>query len=708
MADPQPAIPVGAAAPGADTHCPYCALQCGMRVSQGEAGFVVEARDFPTNRGKLCRKGWTAAELLDAPDRLLTPLMRRGKGEPLVACSWREALERVTSSIRALQRRSGAHAMGVFGGGGLTNETAYMLGKFARVVLGSRSIDYNGRFCMASAALANQLAFGIDRGLPFPIADIATAGAVLLAGANPAETMPPLMQYFDEQRAHGGVLIVADPRRTATAQAATLHLQLSVGSDLALANGLLHVAIRDKLIDKDFIAEKTTGFDAVRQVATAYWPHRVERMTGVPARSIEQAAHLLGEAASAMIISARGSEQQTQGVNNTLAFINLALALGQVGKPGSGYGCLTGQGNGQGGREHGQKCDQLPGYRSIKNADDRRHMARFWGISEVELPGPGPDACRMLGASDDAAVRGLLVMGANLVISAPDANALRAFLEQLELLVVCDLFLSETAALADVVLPVAQWAEYEGTTTNLEGRVLLRRALREPPGEARTDLQILKLIAAGLERGDRIEAVPERAFDELARASRGGIADYSGIDYARLRAGDNPFWPCKSLTSPGKARAFSNGFPTPDGKARFHAVEAARLSEEASDDYPWTLTTGRVLAHYQSGTQTRRVESLRDAEPHPFIELNPQLAASHGIAEGDWVRVRSRRGQAYFKARLNDSTRLDTLFVPFHFAASGCANLLTQRAVDPQSKIPGFKLSMVSIERAEARDVSSA
>lgn len=304
MAHDPPAVALGSA-PSVDTHCPYCALQCGMRVSAGEAGFVVEPRDFPTNRGKLCRKGWTAAELLDAPDRLLQPLVRRSKGEPLVACSWADALERITSSIRTLQRRSGAHAMGVFGGGGLTNETAYMLGKFARVVLRSRSIDYNGRFCMASAALANQLAFGIDRGLPFPIADIAAAGAVLLAGANPAETMPPLMQYFEEQRARGGVLIVADPRRTATAQAATLHLQLSVGSDLALANGLLHVAIRDKLIDKDFIAEKTTGFDAVRQVATAYWPHRVERMTGVPARSIEQAAHLLGEATSAMIITAR-------------------------------------------------------------------------------------------------------------------------------------------------------------------------------------------------------------------------------------------------------------------------------------------------------------------------------------------------------------------------------------------------------------------
>lgn len=335
-------------------------------------------------------------------------------------------------------------------------------------------------------------------------------------------------------------------------------------------------------------------------------------------------------------------------------------------------------------------------------------MARFWGISELELPGPGPDACRMLDASDVAAVRGLLVMGSNLAISAPDTSALRAFLQQLELLVVCDPFLSETAELADVVLPVAQWAEYEGTTTNLEGRVLLRLALREPPGEARTDLQILKLIADGLDRGDRIEAVPERAFDELGRASRGGLADYSGIDYERLRAGDNPFWPCKSLTSPGKARAFTNGFPTPDGKARFHAVDAGRLSEEANDDYPWTLTTGRVLAHYQSGTQTRRVESLRDAEPHPFVELHPQLAASHAITEGDWVRVRSRRGQAFFKARLNPSIRIDTLFVPFHFAASGCANLLTQRAVDPQSKIPGFKLSMVAIERAEAQDVAPA
>src|SRR5262245_9116589 len=380
------------------THCPYCALQCGMNLVPADERLTVAARDFPTNHGGLCRKGWTAAELLYASDRLTTPLMRTRKGGPLRPVSWSEALDRAVESIRHIQAEHGRDAFGVFGGGGLTNEKSYMLGKFARVALRTGNIDYNGRFCMASAAAANLRAFGLDRGLPFPLEDLSEAQAIMIAGSNPAETMPPIMQYFDEQRRRGGQLIVIDPRVTATARAASLHLQLTPGTDAALANGLLHVAVQRGFIDREFIEARTIGFDGVRRVSASYWPDRVERITGVPARRIIEAAHILGTAATAMVLTGRGPEQQSHGVNNVLALINLLLALGKAGKPNCGYGCLTGQGNGQGGREHGQKTEQLPGYRRLDNQQHRDEIAAVWGIEADDLPAPGLSACEMFAA----------------------------------------------------------------------------------------------------------------------------------------------------------------------------------------------------------------------------------------------------------------------------------------------------------------------
>src|SRR5579885_60068 len=342
------------------THCPYCALQCGMNLVVERGSIAVAPRQFPTNNGGLCQKGWTAAELLSSAGRLKSPLMRNDRTSELRPVSWSQALERVAAEFSKAQRLYGRDAVGIFGGGGLTNEKAYLLGKFARVALRTSSIDYNGRFCMSSAAAAGVKAFGIDRGLPFPLQDIPRAEAILLVGANVAETMPPVMQYFEEQRRRGGQLIVADPRATPTARAASLHLQLTPGSDAALANGLLHVAAAQGLLDHDFIAQRTSGYEAVRRVAASYWPERVERLTGVPVRHLHLAAQTLGRARTAMVLTARGAEQQSRSVDNVLAFINLVLALGKAGRPFCGYGSLTGQGNGQGGREHGQNRINCP------------------------------------------------------------------------------------------------------------------------------------------------------------------------------------------------------------------------------------------------------------------------------------------------------------------------------------------------------------
>ena len=687
------------------THCPYCAFQCGIRLGTAD-GVVSVAGDgaFPVNKGALCIKGFTAADTLAHPDRLLTPLLRNGTGA-LEPATWDAVLDHVAARIRDIQGRHGPHAIGVFGGGSLTNEKAYLLGKFARVGLRTRNIDYNGRFCMSSAAGAAIKAFGVDRGLPFPVEDIARADVILLVGSNPAETMPPLMQYFQAQRAAGGTLIVADPRRTITAQGAALHLRLTPGSDAALANGLLHLLVKRGAVDLDFLRDRTEGFDQLRGVIATYWPERVEKITGVPEAQLLRAAELLSDARRPMVLTARGAEQQAQGVTNVLAFINLALALGRRGQPFSAFGTITGQGNGQGGREHGQKADQLPGYRRIDDPAAREHMAAIWGIPAEEIPGAGKSAYELLDdLGRDGGVRALFLMGSNPVVSAPRALHVEARLRSLDFLVVAEFFLSETALLADVVLPSAQWAEEEGTMTNLEGRVILRRRAADVPDGVRTDLEIIRGVAERLGRGEHFAfESPGEVFDELRRATAGGVADYSGITYEKIEAQQGVFWPCPSADHTGTPRMFAERFATPSGRARFHVVRHEAPAEEPDAEYPFYLTTGRVLAQYQSGTQTRRVERLAALSREPFMEINPVAARRIGVAEGVLVTLVSRRGTAVARARLTRDIREDTVFVPFHWGGPGSINRLTNPALDPTSRMPEFKVCAVRIEAPSAR-----
>jgi len=661
---------------------------------------VTPRADFPTNRGGLCQKGWTSTELLTHPDRLTTPLVRDTKEGELRPATWEQALERIATGIERTQQRYGRDGVGVFGGGGLTNEKAYLLGKFARVALRTSQIDYNGRFCMSSGAAAGIKAFGVDRGLPFPMVDIGRAEAILLVGGNPAECMPPIMQYFDEQQRRGGRLIVVDPRATATALGAALHLQVVPGTDLALANGILHLALREGYVDEDYITERTTGWDAVRRMVASYWPERVERITGVPVAQLLEATRILGEAASAMIITARGAEQHSKGTDTALAWINLALALGLQGRPLSGWGCLTGQGNGQGGREMGQKADQLPGYRKIDNQADREHVAGVWGVHPDELPRPGVSAYELLDRmGTDEGVRALLVFGSNVAVSAPRARHVIGRLRALDFLVVADFFRSETAELADVVLPSAQWAEEEGTMTNLEGRVILRRQAITPPAGVRTDAQILVSLAGRLGCGERFNDEPRAIFDELRRCTAGAPADYSGITYQRIEEENGVFWPCPGEDHPGTPRMFEERFATPDGRARFHAVEHRPAAEETDAEYPFFLTTGRVMAQYQSGTQTRRVGALSAASPASFVEIHPALAATFDIEDGEMVQVATRRGTATVAARHTRTIRHDTIFMPFHWGGDGSANRLTNPALDPTSRMPEFKVCAASIRR---------
>ncbi|HEU4348912.1 MAG TPA: molybdopterin-dependent oxidoreductase, partial [Actinoplanes sp.] len=553
------------------THCPYCALQCGMDLigPDADGGLTVQPRNFPTNGGGLCQKGWTAAELLRTPDRLTTPLVRDRKGGPLRPASWAAALDRAVTELQRIRAEHGPDGVAVFGGGGLTNEKVYLLGKFARVALGTSMIDYNGRFCMSSAAAAGIRAFGVDRGLPFPLPDLAWAGAILLAGGNPAETMPPFMRHIAAMRRRGGVFIVADPRRTATAATADLHLQLTPGTDLALANGLLHLAMRAGYLDDRYMAERTTGWPAVREALARYWPERVEQLTGVPVPLLHQAVRALGEAGNAYVLTARGAEQHSKGTDTVSALINLALALGLPGRVGSGFGAITGQGNGQGGREHGQKADQLPGYRRLDDPAARAHVAAVWGVDPDALPAPGVSAYELLdslGSPDGP--RALLLFGSNPAVSTPHAARIRERLAATQFVLVADFVPSETCQLADVILPTAQWAEEDGTMTNLEGRVIRRRRAAAPPRGVRTDLEIFSALAAGLGHTSGFPTEPRVAFDELRRASAGGTADYSGIDYDRIDEDIDTFWPCADGSTGSTPRMFVERFRTPDGRAR--------------------------------------------------------------------------------------------------------------------------------------------
>jgi assimilatory nitrate reductase catalytic subunit len=687
-----------------------------MTLTPSTEGVSVTPRDFPTNRGGLCQKGWTSAEVLTVPDRITRPMVRAASGQ-LEPTTWEAALGYVADRVRSVQAESGHDTVGVFGGGGLTNEKAYQLGKFARIALRTRHIDYNGRFCMSSAAAAGNRAFGVDRGLPFPLADVAGADAVLLLGSNVADTMPPLVQHLGPVRERGG-LVVVDPRHSATAAltdtASTgggggLHLQPLPGTDQTLLLGLLHIVVADDLVDEEYVATRTTGWDDVRRSVGLWWPDRVARVTGVPEATLRRAAHLLADAsparggAGAVVLTGRGAEQHTDGTDTVTAAINLALALGLPGRPASGYGCLTGQGNGQGGREHGQKSDQLPGYRMIDDPAARAHVAGVWGVEPELLPGKGVPAVELLGKLGGE-VRALFVHGANLLVSAPDALAVRRRLEELDLLVVCDFVPGETARLADVVLPVTQWAEEEGTMTNLEGRVLRRRKAIDAPGEARSELEILAELARLLDAPGTWDTEPALVFDELARASAGGRADYSGLSHARLDAHEEGFfWPCPP-GSAGTPRMFTERFAHPDGQARMVATTPGSPADDLDADRPVYLVTGRVLAHYQSGAQTRRVAALNRTAAEPFVELHPLLAGRLAVDDGDDVAVTSPRGTAVARARITTAIRPDTVFMPFHWPGEGMANAVTNDATDPISGMPEFKVCAVSVARADPED----
>ena len=685
------------------THCCFCGQQCGiqLRVQDEKVVGFEPWEEFPFNRGMLCPKGVRRYLQGNHPDRLLAPLGRTDGGFEPVA--WDGALDSIAGRLRQIQDRHGRDAVAVFGGASLTTEKAYLFGKFARVAVGTRHVDYNGRLCMVSAGTAYKLAFGVDRS-PNPWADIPRAEVVMVFGANVGECAPITTDYLWRCRDAGGKLIVADPRMTPITRNADLYLPVRPGADSVLLMGMLHVVLRDHLEDRAFIEAHTVGFDAVAASVQRYDPETTGRITGVPPEAIERAAHWFGEAERAMILHARGIEHHSHGVENCLGVTNLALACGQIGREGAGCAMITGQGNGQGGREHGQKCDQLPGQRSISDPAAREHVARVWRIEPERIPQAGYSAVEIMEAVHRGEIKALVAACFNPLVSLPDAEFTREALSKLELFVVMDFFMSETAHHADFVLPATLQEEDEGLSCNVEGRVIHIRKAVEPPGEARPEWRILGDLAARLGEAERfVFQSPREIFDELREASRGGIADYAGITYERIDRELGVFWPCPSEDHPGTPRLFEGGrFFHADGKAHFVVVEERPGGDPLSDDFPLHLTTGRVVSQYLSGTQTRRIGPLVDQYPEPRLELHPRLAERHGIADGDWVDVTTRRATMTVQAQVVKTIRPDTVFVPYHWPGDRSVNRLTHRTIDPRSKIPEFKASACRIAKAAA------
>jgi assimilatory nitrate reductase catalytic subunit len=684
------------------THCCFCGQQCGIQLKvRGNRVVGFEPwEEFPFNRGKLCPKGVKRYMQSGHPDRLLAP-MKRVEGVGFVPITWEEAFSTTVAEIQRVQEKYGKNAVAMLSGVSLTNEKSYLIGKFARLALQTAELDYNGRLCMVSAGTGNKKAFGIDRAAN-SWQDILEAEVILCAGTNVAECSPITTDYIWRARDRGAKLIMVDPRVTPLARTCDLHLPVMPGGDATLFTAILRVMIEEGMVDEEFVSSHTSGWEETREAALAMSLEEASRLCGVAVEDIVRAGRMWGGAKTSFLLHARGIEHHTKGVDNVLSCINIVLASGRLGRPGCGYATITGQGNGQGGREHGHKCDQLPGNRDIENPAHRQYIAGVWGVEESEIPGkghPAPEIMEMIHAGE---IKALISICFNPLVSLPDSTFTKEALEKLEHYTAIDFFLNETAHHADIVMAGSLHEEEEGTSTSAEGRVIRIRKAVDPPGESKADTEILLELARRLGRGQLFDYdTAEEIFNELRIASKGGTADYYGITYERLERENGIFWPCPEIGHPGTPRFFEDRkFHTPDGKAHFHPIRYRPSAEEPDEEYPVILTTGRVVSQYLSGTQTRRIGGLVDLCPEPYVEIHPTLAAEHGIENGDWVRIESRRGDMVLQAKVVTTIRPDTVFIPYHWPGRKAANLLTKRAYDPLSKIPEFKKATVRIQRA--------
>lgn len=644
---------------------------------------VSPSPSHPMSRGRLCIKGWLSHEFLRHPDRLRTPLIR--EGDRLRKADWKEALNLTHQRLSDLVDSFGPTSLAVLTSAKGTNEENYLWMKFARAALGTNNVDHAARLCHAPTLAGLGQAFG-SGSMTNSIESLGRADVILVTGSNTTEQHPLVASYILEAQSRGGTLIVIDPRRTQLAELADIYVPPYPGSDVAWANGLLNVIIDEGLVDQEFVVSRTEGFDQVKEVVKRYTPEAVQEASGIPAQRLRDIARAYGGAERAAIVYAMGITQHVTGTDNVQSLANLALATGNLGRPGTGVCPLRGHQNVQGACDMGALPDFYSGYQRVALA--REKFEKAWDLSLPDTP--GLTAVELMAASREGRIRGMVISGENPMVSYPDRKRVREALEALEFLVVTDIFPTDTTALADVVLPVASFAEKEGTFTSTERRVQRIRKAVTPPGEAMTEWQVICELLSRF----GIETYYQSASDimeEIASLT----PQYGGINYDRLGI-EGLHWPCPDAGHRGTPILHGQAFSI--GRARFRAVEHRPPHEASDQEYPFLLSTGRSLYHFHTGTMTRRVSLLDREIPGPSVEINPDDARSLGLREASRVRLESRRGGITAKAHITEGIPRGMLFMAFHFQESP-ANQLTATALDPLSKMPGLKISAVRIRR---------
>ena len=690
-----------------NTICPYCGVGCGLavRVRDGKIISVRGDKDHASTLGGICQKGAQVDQIVATPNRLASAQLRHSRREPFAHTTVDAALTHVADKFKQIIRTHGRDSVGFYISGQLTTETQYAFNKLAKGVLGTNNIDANSRLCMASAASAYKLAFGAD-GPPTCYDDLDTAECFLILGANMAECHPVLWQRIKRRLARKRVrVIVVDPRCTPTAAAAHLHLQIKPGTDVALLNAILHVLITQRWTNETFIRNHTENWAATRDLVEYWTPARAAKVCGVSELDIHRAAFWFGNSAESLSLWAMGANQSTSGVAKNLALINLHLATGKIGRPGSGPFSLTGQPNAMGGREVGYMSGGLPGYRDVTNTDDRATVAKIWGVPPRRIqPQPGLDAVRMFEALERGELKAIWICGCNPVATMPNCDQVIRAVRRAELVVVQDCYApTETTPFADVLLPGAMNLEITGTMTNSERRISLLQPCVPPPGDALPDWEIVTRFAAKLGFEELFSYTSAQdIFEEHKLCCAGNPAlDFSGITYARLKR-HAVQWPAPNTRGQGVARRYrQKKFFTKSGRANFHPVEFAPPQDLLTAEKPFALTTGRLANQWHSRTKTGHVAKLVQSNPAPFAAIHPDDAAQLELADGDEIELASARGVARTNVKLDDTILPGTVFVPFHWGqshrADGCMNTLTNGAGDPISHQPELKFSAVSL-----------
>jgi len=673
------------------TTCPYCGVGCqiDLHIKDNKIVKITGAEDVPPNFGSLCVKGRFGYDFINKPERLTVPLIK--EDSQFREASWDEALSLVAERLGEIKSKSGPDSISVFSSAKITNEENYLAQKFARAVIGTNNVDHCARLCHASTVAGLAIAFG-SGAMTNPIADIEKSKLILVTGSNTTEAHPVISSIIKRAVVSGAAsLMVIDPRRIPLTKFATLWLRQNLGTDVAWINGMMHVIIREDLYDRAYVEQRTQGFEALKKTVEKYTPEYVATITGIPAEDLIKAARMYASARPASIFFAMGITQHTTGTDNVKSIANLSMLCGNVGVPGGGVNPLRGQNNVQGACDLGALPNVYSGYQQVGNPEVREKMVRAWVVKDLPVS-PGLTVTETVEMAGQGKIKGLYIIGENPLISDPDLNHAEKSLKKLEFLVVQDIFLTDTARLADVVLPSCSFAEKDGTFTNTERKVQRVRKAVNPPGQARQDWEIICDLSSRMGYPMAYEG-PETINEEMNSVT----PSYGGISYKRLEK-ERLHWPCPTDDHPGTPILHVGKFTR--GKGIFHPIDFIPPAELPDEEYPLYLTTGRVLYHFHTGTMTMQSEGLNDLAPECFVEISSRDAQDYGVGEGDFLRVRSRRGEIRAKAQISDEVIRGTVFIPFHFAKAA-ANRLTIAALDPIAKIPEFKVCAVSIEKAQ-------